>query len=283
MIEKIPHKEEGSVTNYWKKIPKKIVGVLGVVAIAMNSNSESLAQQTNQDIHVNYYSKADFKYQKEQILSYTTSNLLLYHSITIRIQNHLALLENTSKKEFRSFQKELEKGKEYSIITNKNTVPFEVVHILVGKDGKVLGTMIQQNQEKTMESFIDRNGDGTIDRMITDNNQIADLREKIAFAHQLIVRDVEDIAEQFTNKERKTYFPHHLIITDFSLSESQAEIISVDYNHADRPVGTKKSGDDTFINILEQSQRMHAGLTNVQNHLEKFTKENLITEPLVLR
>jgi hypothetical protein len=284
MSEKAPNtNKEESVSNYWKKLPRKIAGVLGVATIAMNPMTEILTQETNSNTRTEYYSEADFKYQKEQIMSQATGNLLLYASITERIQKHLETLKNTSSKEYRLFQKELEKGKEYSIVTNKNTVPYEVVHVLVGKEGKILGTMVQQNEGQTMRSFIDVDGDGIIDRTIVDTDPIADIREKTQSAHRFIARDVQDIAEQFTDHKQKVYFPHNLVITDFSLSESASEIVSVDYNRSDRPAGTKRSGDGTFIKILEQSGYLNIGLTHAQNHLEEFIKEDLIAGPLVSR
>lgn len=285
MPEKAPNikKEEESVSHYWKKLPRKIAGVLGVTALTMIPTVETMAQDTNKNTRTEYYSEADFKYQKEQIMSHATGNLLLYTSITERIQKHLEALKHTSEKEYRLFQKELEKGKEYSIVTNKHTLPFEMVHILVGKDGKVLGTMVQQSKDQTMRSFIDINGDGIIDRTIIDTDPIADIREKNQSAHRFIARDVEDIAEQFTNEKQKIYFPQNLVITDFSVSESVSEIVSVDYSHPDRPVGTKRSGDGSLIKILEQSQHLHVGLTHVQNHLENLTEEKIIDGPLVSR
>lgn len=285
MLEKVPNtnKKEELVSYYWKKLPRKIAGVLGVTTIAMNPTTETFAQDTNKNTRNEYYSEADFKHQKEQIMSQATGNLLLYASITERIQKHLEALKNTSTKQYRLFQKELEKGKEYSIVTNKTTVPYEVVHVLVGKEGKILGTMVQQNEGQTMRSFIDIDGDGIIDRTIIDTDPIADIREKTQSAHTFIARDIEDIAQQFTNEKQTVYFPHNLVITDFAVSESVSEITSVDYSHPDRPVGTKRSGDGSLIKILEQSQYLYTGLTHVQNHLENMTEEKIITGPLVSR
>lgn len=281
MFEKLPKKEQESAINPWKKISSGVLGATAAAVISITPSTESFAQNTKGESETDIYREKDIVYQKEQIQAYATHNLFIYSSITERVRKHLEFLKENSKREYLKFENELKQGKEYSIRSDAHP-SFEITHILVGLEGRVLGSMVQKEEGDAMKSFVDNDGDGMIDRIIIDKNKISDQREHIEFAHRLVSLDLNNIAEKFTDTRKQVYIPRDVIVVDIALTDEIAQITSVDYGQQDRPVGTREKGDKTLEQILKQSQYLYQGLIHAEHHLEKLDKKNKTPGALVL-